>query len=544
MEKMLTFRAGDRAALAGLTALMLASTFLTYSPASVSLIDDWTYAWSVRHLLQTGTVRILEWSTVYPIAQILWGALFSQLFGFSFAVLRLSTLVLAWAGLLAFYLTLRELEIRPLPASLGTFVLLCNPVLFMLSHSFMTDAPFLSVMNGALLFYARWATRERTLDLALGSGLAIVAFLIRQLGAALAIVPIGYLLLIRLKGGTRRTLSWPQCFWLLLPFLGLALTLWWIYAIHGETRLSHQKAGFLRFVLTTSGWIYFRELLRTVLQMGLVLCPLAWGVVNRLSPRSLAWAAGLILIFCALSWWHWGELPQPLGPILTWQELGMGRALIAGPVPEPPWPVLRDALVLGISVTAAVVLVAALVEGLLLYAEWIRGPSTVLVLNALCQLLLIEVLWLFYDRYCLPLVPAGAALFSARLHPNKKVIALILFGGVLWGGIAITGTIDMFRFGIAAAEAREWLLRQGVAPEQIDAGYVLNGWFLYVPSLPSGRGPEPDVPFITSSEIVLPYKIANAPEAGYVVLRRIIWPTLWAASDTIFILKRTSVEDQ
>ena len=40
---------------------------------------------------------MLEWSAHYPLAQVLWGALFSQLLGFSFVVLRLSTLVLAWA---------------------------------------------------------------------------------------------------------------------------------------------------------------------------------------------------------------------------------------------------------------------------------------------------------------------------------------------------------------------------------------------------------------------------------------------------------------
>jgi Dolichyl-phosphate-mannose-protein mannosyltransferase len=154
-----------------------------------------------------------------------WGALFSQLSGFSFGVLRLSTLLLAWGGLLAFYLTLRELAIRPLPASLGTIVLLCNPVVFMLDNSFMTDAPFLSIMNGALLWYARWAVRGRTQDLVLGSGLAVVAFLIRQPGVTLALAPVGYLVLMRLVGGTRRVLPRSQQLLVLVPFLGIGLTL-------------------------------------------------------------------------------------------------------------------------------------------------------------------------------------------------------------------------------------------------------------------------------------------------------------------------------
>src|SRR5207247_1849101 len=79
MEKSRERFGGDRAALVGLTALMVTVTFLAYSPAAVPIIDDWTYAWSVRHLLQTGALTILEWSITYPIAQIIWGALWSEL---------------------------------------------------------------------------------------------------------------------------------------------------------------------------------------------------------------------------------------------------------------------------------------------------------------------------------------------------------------------------------------------------------------------------------------------------------------------------------
>jgi 4-amino-4-deoxy-L-arabinose transferase-like glycosyltransferase len=543
MENTPEHRNSDRAALVGLTVLMLVMTFLAFSPAAVPVIDDWTYVWSVRHLLQTGALRMLEWSAHYPLAQILWGALWSELFGFSFAVLRLSTLMLAWAGLVAFFLTLREMEIGPLPASLGTFVLLCNPVLFMLSHSFMTDVPFVSVTNGALLCYVRWTRQGRTQDLALGSGLAIASFLIRQLGAALALVPVGYLLLMRLVTGERRVLPWPQHFWLLVPFLGLGLTLGWIHAVHGETRLYHEKTQLLRFVWSISGWIYMRELLHVLLHLGLVLWPLAWGIISRLSLRGLAWTAGAMVVLCGLCLWQEGELPQPLGAVLTWDELGMGRTLIAGPLPDRPWLVWPQRLVLGISLSGAVVLVAALVEELWRWKHWIRGPATVLVLNGLCQLLFLEVLWLFYDRYYLPLLPGSTALLVGRLHPTKRVTALILAGGLLWGTIAITGTIDMFRFSVAVSEARMWLLRQGVTPEHIDAGYVLNGWWLYAPSPTSGGGPDPDVPFITSMT-PLPYKVANAPDPVYVVVRRVTWPVLWAASDTLYVLEHDAVTEE
>ena len=86
----------------------------------------------------------------YPLAQILWGALFSQLLGFSFVVLRLSTLVLAWAGLARLVLDAARVGDPAVLAGLGTLMLWCNPVFFVLSHSFMTDVPFVSVMNAAL----------------------------------------------------------------------------------------------------------------------------------------------------------------------------------------------------------------------------------------------------------------------------------------------------------------------------------------------------------------------------------------------------------
>jgi hypothetical protein len=56
------------------------------------------------------------------------------------------------------------------------------------------------------------------------------------------------------------------------------------------------------------------------------------------------------------------------------------------------------------------------------------------------------------------------------------VIIVGMAGVLLWGIIAVTGTIDQFRYQQIVVEARDWLLRHGVAAEHIDAGYALNGW--------------------------------------------------------------------
>jgi hypothetical protein len=329
----------DGLSLIGITGVFVATTLLVsaYAPAEVPFIDDWTYAWSVQHYLQTGAMRMLEWSAHYPLAQILWGALFSQLLGFSFVVLRLSTLVLAWAGLLAFFLTLRDLGISPFRAGLGTLVVWCNPLFFVLSHSFMTDVPFISAMNGALLGYVRWVNRRSTWDLCLGSGSATVAFLIRQLGMVLPLVPLVYLLLVHVVGRERRPLPWPQRLWLLMPFLVIGLTLWWISVVHGETRVYAEKARSVYLLLAISD--YFWELLHMLLHLGLVLCPLAWGVCGALPKRALVSALGGLAGFTGVLMWFMGRVPYPLDGLLTWDELGLARIIIDGQVARRQVPV-------------------------------------------------------------------------------------------------------------------------------------------------------------------------------------------------------------
>jgi 4-amino-4-deoxy-L-arabinose transferase-like glycosyltransferase len=529
----------------GITAVILMTALLASAPLEVPIIDDWTYAWSVEHFLETGELRMLEWSAHYPLAQILWGVLFSRLFGFSFAVLRLSTVVLAWAGLLAFYGTLREVGIRPLLAGLGTLMLWCNPVFFVLSHSFMTDVPFVSAMNAALLCYVRWGKRGRTWDLSLGSVAALLAFLIRQPGAALALIPLAYLLLARVAGGGRRTLPWSQRIWLLVPFLGIGLTLWWIQAVHGETRVYLEKAQMLRLILAIDRWVYVRELLHALLHLGLVLWPLAWVAFGRLSTRAMAGAFAMVAVLSGLVLWQEGALPNPLRVMLTWDELGLSRELIAGQIAHRQLPRWGQGVVLGVSLSAAVGLVAALWDRLRCWPRGVRRPGTVLLLNGLLQILLFEALWLYYDRYYLPLLPGFTALLLARLRPTKVMLIVGMAGVPLWGTIAVTGTIDHFRYHLIVVEARDWLLRHGVAAVHIDAGYALNGWWLYAhnPAGPPSRGREPFVPWVTGWP-TLPYKLANVAEPSYAVVRSFRRPMLWAASDTIYVLEHMAVTDQ
>ena len=172
---------------------------------NIPVIDDWTYAWSVERLLEDGRIEVLDWSAVYPLAHSLWGAAWSFVFGFSFVTLRVSTLALSLLATCALYFILRELDARPHIALLGALTVAANPVVLLLSSSFMTDVPFVASTLMALLCYTRAMRRGQIQMVWWGGVWACLALLDRQVAIVtpLAALPLRYrevLLLVSVEG--------------------------------------------------------------------------------------------------------------------------------------------------------------------------------------------------------------------------------------------------------------------------------------------------------------------------------------------------------
>ena len=122
-----------------LAAVWCVMTLLVNPVGNFPLNDDWSYGHAVQSLVERGTLRFTGWTSMPLVVQVLWGALFCFPFGFSFTVLRLSTLVLGLAGVLAAYELLCEAGSRRGLAICGALLLAVNPIYFGLSHTFMTD---------------------------------------------------------------------------------------------------------------------------------------------------------------------------------------------------------------------------------------------------------------------------------------------------------------------------------------------------------------------------------------------------------------------
>ena len=147
--------------------------------------DDWAFGETVKHLLETGQYRLNDWLAPNMPFQAVWGALFCLPGGYSFAALRLSTIVLAVIGLVAFRGLAVEHGIGRGAANLLTLCFAASPLFFKLSLTFLSDVPFVAVTLVATLLYTRALRDERWSWWLAASLAASAAIFIRQFGIAL-----------------------------------------------------------------------------------------------------------------------------------------------------------------------------------------------------------------------------------------------------------------------------------------------------------------------------------------------------------------------
>jgi 4-amino-4-deoxy-L-arabinose transferase-like glycosyltransferase len=249
--------------------------------------DGWAYALSVRHLLATGEYRLNNWATANMPTQIYLGALLTHVFGYSFTVLRFSTVALLFVGLIALYHLLRDFNVEDAEASVLTLAVFASPLVLYLGFTFQTDVQFLAWQVLALWLYARALRKESYPVMALASMVAFAAIGTRQFGAASVAALFATWLLFE----QHRLRKAPL--YLVGLTLPLLMTLWQIsFGLRQPTfsekvRLAEESA-YLRDLPSLAAEVLWRPII--ILQyLGLFLLPLAPLLVvlvrNCLDPR-------------------------------------------------------------------------------------------------------------------------------------------------------------------------------------------------------------------------------------------------------------------
>ncbi len=146
------------------------------------LNDDWSYSYSVKTLVEEGKLELTGWVSMPVISQIYWGSLFCSIGGFSFEILRLSTLLLGIIGIVVCYLVFGEITSSVFLKFISTALIAINPIYFLLSATFMTDIPFFTFSTMSIFFFIRYFKTQNLLFIFLSILTVFIASFIRQIG--------------------------------------------------------------------------------------------------------------------------------------------------------------------------------------------------------------------------------------------------------------------------------------------------------------------------------------------------------------------------
>ncbi len=457
--------------------------FLVGPWGNFPLNDDWAYAKNVYELSENGRLFFHDWPAMTLLTQMVWGAFFCKIFGFSFEVLRFSTFVASWIAILLFFRLTQKLSEKMTPALGATLIFLFNPLFFVLSFSFMTEPLFLALTFGALHGYARYMEQEQTKDLAWATGFAILAILIRQTGL---ILPLAFALAWPLAGSRSRAsyayvwLGFAACYAALSGF-----TVW--LAAHQGLPSHFSTIGHLlaRFEESQKEWfthtmILFFYLGFFLLPGSLFLAPTAWNTLHRPWMKVVAFLVAGLMAYGVYIRWD----AMPFGNVIfNW---GLGPIALKDVAHEIN-PALRLSYDGFIMFKTAGTLGAFLIGWLLVATIFARTPSRTLrhmsrfaavAMAGYGAYLLLDLF--FFDRYYLYLVPLLIVMLlpvAAQYKPDRLVVlpAAILAGFLVFFSVA--GTHDYLSWNRARWSLLNEGLQQGIPPTEIDGGFEFNGMY-------------------------------------------------------------------
>lgn len=477
------------------------------------LFDDWVYAWSARQLAGTGVFDLPELSAAYPLFQVLWGALF---LGLPFApdlALRVSTLVLASAGTVAWYLLLRRSGRSQQWTLLIVAAGLANPVYIVLAPTFMTDVAFVALCQLALLAMLCWSERPGTLRLIACIAVVLAAAFTRQPGLALAAG-----LLAAAIYGRRWTAAVAALAALVAVLAGQRV----FTAEIGAALPLTERFGDIGHLFRVSPLFYADGMTTVLAYIGLSAAPVALALGR---PDWRLWS--LWGAYLAVAWLLWGPPLLRSGTVWGACELGGARSLLAGLPPDCGWRTmarLAALLVSSAGLAAVTARVPALIGGCAraLRARDLFATAAAVAVATMAAGLL--GLWMFADRYWLLfglLVPVVLAGPGQRPPPRMVMLGASLLMAV-YLGTGLMGARDSFAvFRDAQSLARELAALGSAGAAQVDAGYAVNAKIRYLemPPAPGGQGRNASVPWV-SAVAASRLTVANRVEPGWRPLGR------------------------
>ncbi len=462
--------------------------------------DDWSFTLIVQDLVSRGEIATTGWGGgPSALVHLIWGVIWSEIFGFSATTLRCSVLFLGICTSITLFLLLKKLRLSGWLSLLFTLTFTLNPLFLSQSFTFMTDVTFMAMVALSLLFLHLGIEKRAGYLIISGFVFSLLATLTRQLGI---VIPLGFLITLFLhpQAGSLNRAG------LSLIAISIGVAPWilcelWLSSL-GSSVASHPVV---------------QRIVQYPLDLGIV----DYGIF-------LISRAGLICLYCGFFLspiiilhfkWLKSQVPLKRIVILILVVSGLFELCILLELITPPTgfhrniiydfgigPVLlKDIYLLGIkrtislppalfyllvfySAISGACLIFLLFQTLLrlwlsLKSKAVSEISFIALLSIVCLIIYSGIIILtgFHDRYLIPLFAFLIIWLADRSfsYPDHSKIPVILMtSAILLSGLLSTLSIrDFMAIKRSQQTAVEYVLSElGADPCEIDGGFEHNGY--------------------------------------------------------------------
>ncbi len=471
----------------GLTILWFLIIMIVNPAGDFPLNDDWCYGKSVKTLTDHGYLKLYNWGEMTLIAHVYFGYIFTNFFGFSFTVLRWSTLLMAGISIIGVYELCKQIKTSRWIGITCALLCMVNPIFMGLSFSFMTDVPFYSITIWTFYFFIRSMNTNRWGPLIIAIFLCCWAFLIRQIAL---VFPLAWLIAVIFtkKMDVKTFIS------ALLPTVVLTL----LYFSYTEIMKSQ---GLLQGRYNDRLYLLFNDikqfdihkvknvigyLLVTLSYLGFLLAPVHIFSFLKKEIKQFNWLIVLYTLVVTGLLIYTGKVIPNLHNV--WIDFGIGPTTLYDhygnftKTPLPEAPKLLWWLVTAVGVFSSVSFFFRLKQlfKLLIARKNIAMP----VVFSLIYFTIYTAPFLIvgmYDRYLLPLLPAIIiVLFNeydkspSRLFKYSSLVFVFLIGL-----FSVCATHDYLSWNRVRWDVITKLKESGIRPDHIQGGVEYSTWCFF-----------------------------------------------------------------
>lgn len=532
----------------------LLAEWLVWPVGEFPIDDDWSYTLSLQNLHFKHRLLLSGFTSMTLVAQLAWANLFCDVFGWSFMVIRSSTIVLGAIGVIAVFYLLKEVTSNRKLAFLGSLLLVCNPVYLHLSNSFMTDIPFAAALFLSFLFFTKALQQDKKIYIVLAVVFSIAATLVRQLG----ILPVLCFAIVY---------SWQHRFSkkaiaasVLALFITIGIYYYYNYRLRtgqGYPLMYAEGTNKIKNNLLAPGAaplsFLFKQSFFLLIYCGFFVFPFALLFFRKTIFRSRGLLIAFLSLFVfTLAYCLWYKKTMPfVGNVFDRYGMGVTSLRDIIILKLPNLPEQPQALWVLITFTGAAGAAMALYGLLRLMKKKLRmsifstQPAVgfmVLFILAYCAVLVATAP---FDRYFLPLVPPVCIVvwyaFQKTTMLSNSTFALALLVLVVYAWLSVNNTHNQFAWNRARWKALHYLTNDlHISPEQIDGGFEFNGYYLFDNTMNWQEDPaQKSWWWVKDDE----YLLSFGPVNGYTTFQAYPYRKfLQPAADSIYVLKRMAAK--